>query len=226
MNPETWLAVDAYYDSLLVRGEAVLDAALDAAQAAAAAAGLPAIAVSPAFGKCLSLLAGAVGATRVLEVGTLGGYSTLWLARGMPPGGRIVTLEIDPHHAAVARASFARAGYDRAIDVRLGPALETLPALAAEGGKPFDLVFIDADKEHNADYFEWALRMSRPGTVIIVDNAVRGGTVANAATTDPSALGVRRVADLIAAEPRVRATVLQTVGAKGYDGFILALVAW
>jgi predicted O-methyltransferase YrrM len=200
------------------------DPALDAALQASAAAGLPAIQVAPNQGKLLHLLAQAQGARSILELGTLGGYSTIWLARALPPGGHLITLEADPRHAEVARANIARAGLDGVVEVRLGQALDTLPHLAAEGRGPFDLIFIDADKANIPDYFAWALRLARPGTLIIIDNVVRNGTVADAASTDPSVQGVRRLYELMAAEPRVSATAIQTVGSKGYDGLAIARV--
>jgi predicted O-methyltransferase YrrM len=180
----------------------------------------PDIQVSPPQGRLLRLLAEIRGARSILEIGTLGGYSTICLARGMAKDGSLTTLEIDPRHADVARANFALAGLADVIDLRLGPALDTLPELDG----PFDLIFIDADKQHNADYFTWALRLSRPGTVIIVDNVVRGGRVIETSGRDDVISGVRRVVELIGAEPRVAATAIQTVGGKGYDGFILATV--
>src|SRR5262245_51315514 len=164
------------------------------------------------------------GARTILEIGTLGGYSTIWLARALPPGGRLVTLEIDPRHAAVARDNVARAGLADVVDIRVGRALDSLPVLAAEGRGPFDLVFIDADKQSNAEYLRWALRLSRAGTAIVVDNVVRDGAVIDAASADPSVRGVRELNALLATEPRVSATAIQTVGSKGYDGFLLALV--
>jgi predicted O-methyltransferase YrrM len=170
------------------------------------------------------LVAQMLGAKSILEVGTLGGYSTIWLARGLSPGGRLITLEVDPTHAQVARANLDRAGFADTVDVRLGRAIDTLPQLEAEGVGPFDLTFIDADKPSNPDYFRWALRMSRPGSVIIVDNVVRAGKVADASSDDPAVAGTRALMDLIASEPRVDATAIQTVGAKGYDGFALAVV--
>jgi predicted O-methyltransferase YrrM len=217
-----WAAVDRYLGDLLLPADPALDAALEAS----AAAGLPAIAVSPTQGKLLHLLARLHGARRILEVGTLGGYSTIWLARALPPGGRLVTLEVNAAHAEVARANVARAGLSAVVDVRVGPALETLPRLAAEAGAgaPFDLVFIDADKPSTTEYFEWALALSRPGSVIVVDNVVRDGALADAASEDASVRGMRRFVERVAAEPRVSATGVQTVGAKGYDGFVLALV--
>jgi len=221
-----WAAVDDYVTALLVPP----DPALEAALAASAAAGLPPYQVSPAQGQLLMLLARLQGARSVLEIGTLGGYSTIWLARGLAAGGRVVTLEADPAYAGVARANVARAGLSDVVDVRVGAALDTLPRLAAErlapaGAGPFDLVFVDADKEHNAAYVGWALRLTRPGGVIVVDNVVREGGVADAASTDPEVRGAREALAVLAAEPRVRATVVQTVGAKGYDGFALAVVA-
>jgi predicted O-methyltransferase YrrM len=165
-----------------------------------------------------------MGARRILEIGTLGGYSTIWLARALPPDGRLISLEADPRHAEVARANIARAGLAEVVEVQVGIALETLPLLAAEGGEPFDFAFIDADKENNTEYFAWALRLSRPGSLIVVDNVVRGGNVIDAASRNPDIQAVRRFNDHLAAEPRVSATAIQTVGSKGYDGFALALV--
>jgi predicted O-methyltransferase YrrM len=216
MTQELWSQVDHYLGEVLVPA----DPALDAALAASKAAGLPEIAVAPNQGKLLNLLARLAGARSILEIGTLGGYSTIWLARALPADGRLITLEADPKHAEVARANIAAAGFADVVDVRLGKALDTLPSV--EG--PFDLVFIDADKPNTPHYFEWALRLSRLGTVIIVDNVIRSGAVADASNTDPAILGVRKLHELIAAEPRVDATALQTVGVKGYDGFTLALV--
>ncbi|MCX6463461.1 MAG: O-methyltransferase [Pseudonocardiales bacterium] len=212
---DTWNAVEDYYDGLLL-GE---DPALDAAREANAAAGLPPIDVSPAQGKMLHLLARAIGARRVLEVGTLGGYSTIWLARAVQPEGSVVTCELDPHHAAVARANLERAGLAETVDVRVGPALRTLEGLTG----PFDLAFVDADKTSNAEYFAHAVRLSRPGGVIVVDNVVRGGRVVDA-DGDEAVAGTRRFAAALAAEERVDATVIQTVGSKGHDGFALAVV--
>ena len=221
MNQETWTAVDCYLTGLL----APSDAALDAALAASAVAGLPAINVSPTQGRLLQLLARMQGARNILEIGTLGGYSTIWLARALPDGGRLVTLEFDPKHAEVARTNLARAGLAGVVELRVGRALDTLPQLAAEKSRgPFDMVFIDADKESTADYFVWALKLSRRGSVIIVDNVVRKGAVTDATSDDPRVQGMRRFFEVIAAERRVNATVIQTVGSKGYDGFALALV--
>ncbi len=220
MDRELWTRVDDYLSRTLVPD----DAALAGALAASVAAGLPAIQVAPNQGRLLQLLARAIGARAILELGTLGGYSTLWLARGLGPGGRLVTLEAEPRHAAVAEATFARAGLADVISLRLGPALATLEQLVAERAGPFDLVFIDADKPSMPDYFTWSLQLSRPGTVIVADNVIRDGEVADAASADPSVQGVRRMNELIAAEPRVSATALQTVGSKGYDGFAFVLV--
>jgi predicted O-methyltransferase YrrM len=220
MTEEIWTAVDGYLGDLLVPA----DPALEAALAASAAAGLPAINVSAVQGKLLQLLARAIGAHNVLEIGTLGGYSSIWLARALPDGGRLVSLEADPRHAEVARANIARAGLDSSVEVRLGMALDLLPELAAEGGEPFDLVFIDADKPNNAAYFDWALQLTRPGSIIVVDNVVREGDVIDAVSDSPTVQGVRRFLERLAAEPRVSATAIQTVGGKGYDGFAIALV--
>ena len=217
---ETWNAVDGYIAKQLL----VPDAALEAALRSSDAAGLPAINVSPPQGKLLMMLAQMHGARRVLEVGTLGGYSTIWLARGLPPDGRIVTLEVDPKHAKVAAANVAHAGLSDRVEIVVGPALDTLAGLAARKGVPFDLVFIDADKPNNPSYFAWALKLSRKGSVIIVDNVVREGAVVDARSTDERVRGTRRLFEMIAAEPRVSATAIQTVGSKGYDGFAMALV--
>ena len=222
MTPqEQWSAVDGFLSGLLVPPDAMLDAAL----AASEAAGLPQIQVSPNQGKLLYLLARTRGVCDVLDIGTLGGYSTLWLARALPPGGagRVVTLEANPKHAEIARANFARAGLADTIDLRVGPALETLPQLAAEAAR-FDFVFIDADKASTADYFDGAVRLSRPGAVIVIDNVVRDGDVLDAASEDPSVRGIRGFLEALAADPRVTATAVQTVGSKGYDGFAMAVV--
>jgi predicted O-methyltransferase YrrM len=220
MTQELWTAVDSYICDLLVPP----DAALTAAQQATEAAGLPPIAVSPAQGKLLYLLARMQGARNILEIGTLGGYSTIWLARALPATGRLITLEIDPKHSEIARTNIAFAGLAGVVEVRLGKALETLPQLAAESPSPFDLIFIDADKSNIPAYFDWALKLARPGTVIIVDNIVRDGKVIDATSDDPNIQGVRRFNELLAAEPRVSATAIQTVGSKGYDGFALVIV--
>ena len=220
MDRERWTAVDGYFTDVLVGADAVLEAAL----AASEAAGLPSHNVSPSQGKLLQILARAVAARSILEIGTLGGYSTIWLARALPAGGRLITLEADAMHAGVARANIHRAGLADVVDVHIGPALETLPRLAAENRPPFDFVFVDADKRSNAEYFAWALRLSRAGALIVVDNVVRDGTVIDAASADPSVQGVRRLNAAIAAEPRVSAAAIQTVGSKGYDGMAIALV--
>ena len=220
MTADRWGAVDRYVTGLLVPPDPVLDAAL----AANAAAGLPPHDVSPAQGRLLELLARLGGARRILEVGTLGGTSAIWLARALPPGGRLVTLEREPRYAAVARANIARAGLQAVAEVRVGPALETLPALAAQSGPPFDLVFLDADKQSADEHLGWALELTRPGGAIVADNVVRGGALADGASADPRVRGVRALHEGLAADPRVRATTIQTVGAKGYDGFTLALV--
>jgi len=220
MSPELWTAVDDYFDRALVPS----DPALEAALAASVAAGLPRIGVAPNQGKMLQLLARLQGARRILEVGTLGGYSTIWLARALPPGGHLVTLEVDPKHAEVALGNIAGAGLADVVDLRLGPALETLPKLATEEGGPFDLIFIDADKPSNPEYFAWAIELARPGTLIIVDNVVRHGEVIDPGNSDPDNEGVHRLNALIASEPRVSAMAMQTVGRKGHDGFVMALV--
>jgi predicted O-methyltransferase YrrM len=220
MSQEQWTAVDRYLTDLLVAPDPALESALQASTAA----GLPPINVSPNQGKLLHLLARLQGARTILEIGTLGGYSTIWLARALPAGGRLVTLEADAGHAEVARANIARAGLTDAVELRLGPALETLPQLAAEGRGPFDLIFIDADKPSYPDYLAWALRLARCGSLIVADNVVRNGAVLDPASDDPRVQGARRFNELLAAEPRVSATAIQTVGSKGYDGFAVALV--
>jgi predicted O-methyltransferase YrrM len=217
-DSDRWTAVDRYLADRLLEPDAALDQSLEAS----AAAGLPAHRVSPTQGRLLELLARIQGARTILELGTLGAYSTIWLARALPPGGRLITLELDASYAEVARANLARAGLADVTEVRVGPARDTLAALAAQGHEPFDLVFIDADKAANAEYLAAALELSRPGTLIVADNVIRGGSVLDG--DDASAVGVRRFFDLIAAEPRLRATAIQTVGEKGYDGFALAVV--
>ncbi|MFJ7909280.1 O-methyltransferase [Kitasatospora sp. NPDC096204] len=216
----TWDAVDAYFSEQLVG----YDPVLEGATAAADEAGLPKIAVAPNQGKLLHLLALTQGAKRILEVGTLGGYSAIWLARALPEDGTLLTLELDPRHAEVARRNLAAAGLAGTAEVRVGRAADSLAELVEQGVEPFDLVFIDADKPSNPEYFRRALQLTRPGSLIIVDNVVRGGAVADAASTDPAVVGTRALHDLIAAEPRVDATSVQTVGSKGYDGFTLARV--
>lgn len=220
MSEDLWSAVDSYVTSKLVPPDDILESALrDSAQA-----GLPAINVTPAQGRFLNLLARVHGARHVLEIGTLGGYSTIWMARALPPDGSVVTIEFDPHCAAVARNNFERAGLSELIDLREGRALDILPQLKAEKRPPFDFVFLDADKEHHADYFEWSLELARPGTVIIADNVVRSGAVIDENSDDPNIVGTRKLFDLMHSSPRVEATALQTVGDKGYDGFAMALV--
>jgi len=217
---EAWTAVDNYFSKLLISP----DKALDQALSESVAAGLPAIAVSPLQGKQLLVLAQMQNPKKILEIGTLGGYSTIWLARALPDDGRLITCEFSPKHAEVARANIARAGLSHLVEIRVGPALDTLPLLAAEKRGPFDFIFIDADKRNNPGYFEWAVKLSRPGTVILVDNTVRDGAIADLQNTDPDLEGTRRMHEQIAAEPRATATAIQTVGAKGYDGFTLIRV--
>lgn len=219
-NQNLWTAVDDYLTAQLIGSDPVLDQV----QRASAEAGLPDIAVTPTQGKLLCLLARIHGAKKILEFGTLGGYSSIWLARALPPDGRLITLEADPKHAEVARANFASAGFSDLIDLRLGRAIDTLPRLEAEGMGSFDLIFIDADKASTPDYFIWSLKLSRPGAVIIVDNVIRSGAVIEKDSTDPSIRGIRRFNEMLASESRVTATSLQTVGSKGYDGLTLALV--
>jgi predicted O-methyltransferase YrrM len=220
MAEDQWTAVDQYFsESLLPR-----DSALESALEESAAAGLPAISVSPNQGKLLQMLAQIVGARSILEIGTLGGYSTIWLARGLRAGGRLITLEVDAKHADVARLNVSRAGLQNVVEVRIGNALEILPQLSAERLGPFDLIFIDADKPNIPTYFESALKLSRPGTLIIVDNVVRGGAVTDASSSDPSVQGVRRFVELLGAQSGASGTAIQTVGIKGYDGFAIVLV--
>lgn len=219
MTQDQWTAVDSYITDHLVPSDPSLDAAL----ASSAAAGLPAIHVAPNQGKLLHVLARSINARRILEVGTLGGYSTIWLARALAPGGKLITLEYEPKHADIARANIERAGLAHLVEIRLGKAIDTLPRIAAEGAGAFDFVFIDADKPGNADYFAWAMKMTRPGGLIIVDNVVREGEVINAAG-DANAQGARRLFEAMAKEPRVSATAVQTVGSKKWDGFAIAVV--
>jgi predicted O-methyltransferase YrrM len=220
MALDTWTAVDDFIADRLLAADPVLDAALEASSAA----GLPNIHITPNQGMLLQILARTIGARRILEIGTLGGYSTIWLARALPAGGRLITLEVDPKHAAVARTNLQRAGLTEIVEVRVGPAADTLRQLAAEPCEPFDLTFIDADKSATADYFAWAVRLSRPGGLIVIDNVIRDGKVLDAASTDPSVLGVRSFFDAAGTDRRVTATAIQTVGGKGYDGFAIALV--
>jgi len=220
MNEERWTEVDGYITNLVVRPDAALDAALEAS----AAAGLPGINITASQGKLLWLFARMQRARAILELGTLGGYSTIWLARGLEKGGRLVTIEAEQSHAEVARANIARAGLAGVVDLRVGRGLDVLPQLATEKRGPFDLIFIDADKPGYPDYLPWALKLSRPGTVIIADNVVRKGAVIEAESEDPNVQGVRRFNEMLAAEPRLDSTIIQTVGSKGYDGFAIALV--
>jgi predicted O-methyltransferase YrrM len=220
VNADRTYDVDAYLSALFVGDDVALDRALERS----AAAGLPPIAVSPVQGKFLHLLARVRGARRILEIGTLGGYSTIWLARALPPDGALVTLEIDPEHAAVARENLAAAGLGELVTIEVAPALQTLDRLVASGAQPFDMIFIDADKPNNPSYLRRALELSRPGTLIVLDNVVRGGAVADSRSRDPNVIGTRKALEMMAGDPRLQATALQTVGQKGYDGFALALV--
>jgi predicted O-methyltransferase YrrM len=220
MSGDSWDAVERYVTDLFVKS----DPALDAALAASETAGLPAIEVAPNAGKLLMLLARAIGARRILEIGTLGGYSTIWLARALPPDGRLITLEAERKHADVARKNIERAGLVDRVEIRVGQALASLSALAAEKAGPFDVVFIDADKENNPAYFAWALKLTRRGSLIVIDNVVRYGAVAETESSDAMVRGTRAALEMMAAEKRVSATVIQTVGSKGHDGFALALV--
>jgi predicted O-methyltransferase YrrM len=220
MSQELWTKVDEYINSVTIGP----DAALEAASAAAVAAQLPPISVTPAHGKLLQLMARAYGAKRILEVGTLAGYSTIWLARAVAPDGRVITLEANAMHADIARTNIERAGLTGIIEVRLGNALDTLPQLKAEPQPPFDFTFIDADRTNLAEYFDWAVRLSHPGSIIIVDNVVRKGGVIDQSSDDPNVKGVRRFNDRLKGDTRVSATMVQTVSAKGYDGFAMALV--
>jgi len=220
MTQELWTSVDNYFSGLLVPE----DAALQQTIAFSASAGLPAIQVSAVQGKLLHLLARMILARNILEIGTLGGYSTIWMARALPENGRVITLEAQAKHAEVAQKNFARAGVEGKVELRLGKALDTLPQIAAQGRGPFDLIFIDADKSNMPEYFEWSLRLARPGTLIIADNVVRDGRVIEENSNDPDIDGVRRFAELASKEKRVSATALQTVGGKGYDGFAVLLV--
>jgi predicted O-methyltransferase YrrM len=221
MAEDQWTEVDRYFSERLLPSDPILESALETSMRA----GLPAISVSPNQGKFLQMLAQIVGARRILEIGTLGGYSTIWLARGLRPGGHLSTLEMDPDHAGIAQVNISRAGLQDVVKVWIGNALETLPQVAAEPGGPFDMIFIDADKQNIPTYFEWALKLSRAGTLIIVDNVVRDGAVIDAESSDPSVQGVRRFIELLATESTASGTAIQTVGLKGYDGFAIVLVA-
>ncbi|HEX6927346.1 MAG TPA: O-methyltransferase [Longimicrobiaceae bacterium] len=220
MTDEIWTAVDGYLVGHLVGDDPILEDALERSRAAE----LPAIQVSPLQGKLLMLLARLQGARRILEIGTLGGYSTIWLARALPPEGRLITLELEPRHAEVARANLEHAGLTEQVEVRVGRALDSLATIAEEGLAPFDLIFIDADKSSNPEYLEWALKLSRPGSLIIVDNVVRSGAIIDARSEDPAIQATRRLHERLGEDPRLEATVIQTVGMKGYDGFALARV--
>ena len=220
MPEDQWTDVDHYFADKLLGGDSILDAALESS----AAAGLPAISVSPLQGRFLQFLAEIIGARSILEVGTLGGYSTIWMARGMRAGGQLITLEVDPKHAEVAQRNISRADLKVEVEVRVGNALTTLPQLSSEGRGPFDLIFIDADKPNIPTYFDWALKLSRAGSLIIVDNVVRDGAVIDPNSTDPSVQGVRRFVERLAGESRARGTAIQTAGIKGYDGFAIVLV--
>jgi predicted O-methyltransferase YrrM len=217
---EQWTAVDNYIAGLFIPSDPALDAALQASHDA----GLPSIQVAANQGKLLWMLAKLMGARSILEVGTLGGYSTIWLARALPPDGSLITLELDPKHADVARSNLERAGLSEVVEIRVGSALDSLPKIAEEGREPFDLVFIDADKANCAAYFQWAMKLTQRGSLIIVDNVVRSGAVVDAKSTDVNVQGIRRLNEVMTAEPRVTVTAIQTVGSKGYDGLALALV--
>jgi predicted O-methyltransferase YrrM len=220
MAQEQWTAVDSYISDLFIAPDFALEAALDSSRAA----GLPTINVSPAQGKLLHMLARMQGARSILEMGTLGGYSAIWLARALPTEGRLISLEIDQKRAEIARANVARAELSNVVEIRLGRAVDTLQQLVAEGHEPFDLIFIDADKPGYAEYLKWSLKLARPGTLIIADNVVRKGEVADPASTDENVQGIRKFNEMLAAEKRVTTTVIQTVGSKGYDGLALILV--
>lgn len=220
MSQDAWRDVDQYLSEQLVQQ----DAALTETLASSEREGLPAIELAPTHAKLLHLLARMVGARRVLEVGTLGGYSTTWLARAVPADGTVVTCEFEPHHAQVAERNLANAGLADRVQVRVGAALDTLESLVDEGADPFDFVFIDADKANNPHYFEWALKLTRSGSVIVCDNVVRGGRVIDGGSADPDIVGTRTFLSTIGSDPRVDATAIQTVGLKGWDGFAIALV--
>lgn len=220
MNQEQWDAVDDYFSATLVRPDAALDAALATSQSA----GLPAINVAPNQGKFLHLLARIQGARRILEIGTLGGYSTIWLARALPPGGTLITLERDPKHARIARQNIERAGLSDVVTIIVSNAVESLKKLADDGSEPFDFIFIDADKRNNPHYLAGSLKLTRPGSVIVTDNVVRKGAVIDAHTQDPDVQGVRDLFTMAAADPHLSTTAIQTVGTKGWDGFAITVV--
>jgi len=219
MSQELWTKVEDYFGPVVGEDEVLKAAAKEGKQA-----GLPAIAVSPNEGKLLMLMAQMIGARKILEVGTLAGYSTIWLARGLSESGRLITLEYEQKHADLAKKNIARAGLSGVIDVRVGDATKTMPELLKAGAGPFDLIFLDANKDGYPAYFEWSLKLARKGTVIVADNVVRDGGVIDAASKDASIQGVRRFNEMVLAEKRVSATAIQTVGSKGYDGFAVALV--
>ncbi|MBA3807760.1 MAG: O-methyltransferase [Solirubrobacterales bacterium] len=225
MSQEVWGAVDDYIADHLTEDDEILDAVLDASEKA----GLPAGAIAPNEGKLLNLLAHIVGARRILEIGTLGGYSAIWLARALPADGRLITLEADARYAKIARANIEMAGLTRIVELRVGPALQALQELASNGAAPFDVIFIDADKQNHGAYLEWSLKLSRTGTVIVADNVVRGGAILDPDGGDPrlgegGIQGIRQFYDLLAREPRLSGTAIQTVSGKGHDGLALALV--
>ncbi len=220
MSQEQWTLVDHYITNMLIESDSALDTVLKRS----CELGLPAINVAPNQGKLLFLLAKIQKAQNILEIGTLAGYSTIWLARALPDNGRLITLEVNSEYAEIARINIQNAGLSKMVEVRLGQALDTLPKLAAEGRGPFDLIFIDADKPSNPDYFTWALKLSRPGSLIIIDNVIREGKVIDTNSSDPNVQGVRRLNELLSKEPRVSATAIQTVGSKGYDGLAIVLV--
>lgn len=220
MTQELWSAVDNYIDGQL----ALNDATLEASIIANAYGGLPAIDITASQGKLLQMVARLAGARRILEIGTLGGYSTIWLARALPADGRMITLEFDPSHAAVAKSNIERAGLSHIVEVRVGAALDSLPVIASRNEGPFDLFFIDADKVNNPNYLEWAIKLSRKGSVIIVDNVVREGGLADGGSNDEAIIASRKVVETIGRDPRLEGTVMQTVGTKGYDGFAVAMV--
>src|SRR4051812_8800095 len=220
MAQDLWTAVDNYIADLFIQQDFALQAALDSSKAA----GLPTINVSPAQGKLLHLLARVQGARKILELGTLGGYSTIWLARALPPDGRLISLEVDPKRAEIARANIARAELANMVEIKVGRAADSLQKLSLEGRGPFDLIFIDADKPSYAEYLQWSLKLSRPGTLILADNVIRKGAVADPASTDENVRGIRKFNGVLAAETRVTTSVIQTVGSKGYDGLSLILV--
>ncbi len=220
MTQEQWSAVDTYISDLMMPPDVILDAALQLSTES----GLPAIQVAPNQGKLLMILARAMNARRILEIGTLGGYSTIWLARGLSADGKLITLEYEPKHAEVARTNIERAGLAKAVEVRVGRALDSLPQLAQDNIGPFDMIFIDADKPAYPEYFDWALKLSRPGTLIVADNVIRQGAIIDGASEDPNVRGMRLFHERVGAESRVSATAIQTVGCKGYDGLTFAIV--